>query len=113
MHRREDNIKLSTDKEEYDPIQEKGCWHHRWNSKICSLHKDLSILYDIKIRTVGCTGHIRANERRKDPKKVSGGKFPQNNISMKTKKKMGGHSGEGCITVSRSTRTSVQETGWE
>ena len=55
MHRWEDNIKLITDKSRkiHGPIQKKGCWHHRWNSEIYSLHKDLSIVDDIIIRTLG------------------------------------------------------------
>jgi len=55
MHRWEDNIKLITDKSRkiHGPIQEKGCWHHRWNSEIYSLHKDLSIVDDTVIRTLG------------------------------------------------------------
>jgi hypothetical protein len=61
---------------------------------------------DINIRTLGWTD-ITANEIRKLP----GGKFPQHKISMKTKKKMGGHSREGCISVGRSTR--LAETRWE
>jgi len=112
MHRWEDNIKLITDKSRriHGPIQEKGCWHHRWNSKIYSLHKDPSIVDHIKIRTLGWAD-ITANERRMYPKKFPGGKFPQHKISMKTKKKMGGHSWEGCVTVCRSKR--LEETSWE
>jgi len=48
MHRWEDNIKLITDKSRrtHGLIQEKECWHHRWNSEIYGLHKDLSIVDD-------------------------------------------------------------------
>jgi hypothetical protein len=46
---------------------------------------------DIKIRTLGWAD-ITANGRRNCPKKFPGGKLPQNKISMKTKKKMGGRS---------------------
>jgi hypothetical protein len=94
MHRWEDNIKLIADKSRRidGPIQEKGCWHHRWNSKIYSLHKDLIIVGDIKSRTLGWADDNIANERRKHPKQFPGRKFPQHKISMTTKKKMGGHS---------------------
>jgi hypothetical protein len=73
MHIWDDNIKLIADKSRriHGPIQEKGCWHHRRNSEICSRHKDLSIVDDFKIRTLGWAD-ITANGRRKLP----GGKFP-------------------------------------
>jgi hypothetical protein len=68
MHRWEDNIKLIAYKSKriHGPIQEKRCWHHRWNSEIYSLHKGLSIVDDIKIRTLRWAD-ITANERRKHP----------------------------------------------
>jgi hypothetical protein len=93
MHRWEGNIKLIADKSRriHGPIQEKGWWHHRWNSEIYSLQKNLGIVDAIKIRTLGWAD-ITSNERRKYPKKFPGGKFLQHKISMKTKKKMGGHS---------------------
>jgi len=51
MHSWEDNIKIDPDESRiiYGPIEEKGCWCHRWNSKIYSLFKDLSIVDNIKI----------------------------------------------------------------
>jgi hypothetical protein len=53
MHRREDNIKLTADESRiHGTIQEKGCWHHKWSRGIYSLHKDLSIVGDIKSRTL-------------------------------------------------------------
>jgi len=51
MHGWEDNIKIDPDKSRiiYGPVEEKGCWCHRWNSEIYSLYKDLSIVDNIKI----------------------------------------------------------------
>jgi hypothetical protein len=34
----------------YGPIQEKGHWHPRWNTEMCSLYKDLNIVDDIDIK---------------------------------------------------------------
>jgi hypothetical protein len=76
MHRWEDSIKLITDnlRRIHGTMQEKGCWHHRWNGKIYGLLKDLSILDDIKIWTLGWAD-ITANERRKYPKIFLVGNF--------------------------------------
>jgi hypothetical protein len=85
MHRWEDNIKLIAHKlRMHGPMQGNGCWHHRWNSKIYSSHKNLNIV-DTKIRTLGWAD-ITANESKNYSKKLPGGKFLQQKINMETKK---------------------------
>jgi hypothetical protein len=51
-------------------------------------------------------GSHRNNGRKKDPKGVLIGKFQQQMIGRKTKKKMGGRCSEECFTES------LEETGW-
>jgi hypothetical protein len=59
----------------YGPIQENEQWHHRWKSKIYSLHKDLNIVHNIKIRRLGWVGHNIGMEDERIPQKNSNGKF--------------------------------------
>jgi len=46
----------------YGPIQEGERWHPRWNSEFYSLYKEPNIVEDIKIRRLGCAGHITRME---------------------------------------------------
>jgi hypothetical protein len=62
----------------YGPIQEKGVWHPRWNSKIYNLYKDLDIMDDINIGRLGWAGHIRMEDERV-LKKLLNGKFHNTN----------------------------------
>jgi hypothetical protein len=59
----------------YGPVQDKGCWHHSWNSEICNFYKDLNIVDNIKNRKLGWLGHIIRMEGGSIPKYVLDGKF--------------------------------------
>jgi hypothetical protein len=61
----------------YGPIEEKGCWHSRWNSKLYSLYRDLNIMDDVKTRRLGCVGHIirMEDEIIKKKREILNGKF--------------------------------------
>ena len=59
----------------YGPIQDKKCWHPRWNSEVYNLYKDLNILDDIKIRRLGwASDFVRMEDNI--PKKALNVKFP-------------------------------------
>jgi len=59
----------------YGPTQEGGRWRPRWNSELYSLYKEPNIVKDIKIRRLGCAGHIIRMEEERIPKKVLNGNF--------------------------------------
>jgi hypothetical protein len=64
------DIRLNGPKEE-----RKWRWCHRWNNELYRLHNDLNIVEDIKIRRLGCAGHIIRMEEGRISKKVLNGKF--------------------------------------
>jgi len=59
----------------YGPTQEGGRWRPRWNSELYSLYSEPNIVEDIKIRRLGCAGHIIRMEKERIQKKVLNGNF--------------------------------------
>jgi hypothetical protein len=59
----------------YGPTQVEGRWRLRWNNELYSLHNDLNIVEDIKIRRLGCAGHIIRMEDERIPTMVLKGRF--------------------------------------
>jgi hypothetical protein len=59
----------------YGPLQEEGRCHLRWNIALYSLHKDLNIVEDIKVRRLGRAGHIIRMEDGRIAKMVLNGRF--------------------------------------
>jgi hypothetical protein len=59
----------------YGPTHERGCWRPRWNNELYSLHKELNIVEDIKIRRLELAGHIMRMEEERILKKVLNGNF--------------------------------------
>jgi hypothetical protein len=87
MHRWEDNIKIDQDKSRiYGPLQRKGCQPYLWNSEIYCLYKDLSIVDDIKIRTLGQKGHIIAMEEERIQKMVPGNFHSRRSVEKQRKR---------------------------
>jgi hypothetical protein len=74
----------------HSPIQDKECWHPRWNSEVYNLYKDLNILHDIKIQRLGWIGHFVRMKDEKIPKKTLNVKFHNSRPRGKTNNKMGG-----------------------
>ena len=56
-----------TSRKIYGPIQDKGRWRPRRNSKIYNLYKDLNIVCNIKIRKLRWAGHIIRMENERIP----------------------------------------------
>ena len=74
----------------YGPIQDKGCWHPRWNRATYNIHIYLSIVDDIKIRRTEGAGHVIRMEEENIPKKVLNGKCHNKRPVGKSRRKWEG-----------------------
>ena len=64
-----------------------GNWHCRWNSEIYTRYKDLNIVDDIKIISLGWAGHIIRLEEYRISRKVLNGKvYNTRSIGKPTKR---------------------------